>query len=125
MLYALLADFVLIVHLAFVAFVALGGVVVMRWPRLAVGHVPAAAWGVLVEFTGSTCPLTPLEVAWRQRGGEAGYAGGFIEHYVTAIVYPAGLTRGLQIALGCVALGVNAAVYCVLIARRRRRALAG
>jgi hypothetical protein len=117
--YRALADAVLVVHLAFVLFVVLGGLLVLRWPRLAWLHLPAALWGVLVELAGYVCPLTPLEVALRQRGGESGYAGGFIEHYVTAALYPAGLTRATQILLGCLVLGINALVYARLMRRKR------
>ncbi len=120
MLYRRLADLVLLVHLAFVLFVVLGGLLVLRRPRVAWLHLPAAAWGVLIEFAGWICPLTPWEVSLRIRGGDAGYAGGFIAHYVTALLYPAGLTRGVQIVLGAFALLLNLSVYSWLVARRRR-----
>src|SRR5438094_2941161 len=100
MLYRAAADLVLLVHLAFVLFVILGGLLVLRWPRLAYVHIPVALYGATIEFVGFICPLTPLEVWLRQRGGEAGYRGGFIEHYVTATLYPSGLTRGVQLWLG-------------------------
>jgi hypothetical protein len=119
MVYRSLADLVLLLHFGFVAFVALGALLVLRWPRWAWLHIPAALWGVFVEYTGATCPLTPLEIAWRQRGGEVGYPGGFLEHYVTAILYPTGLTRGLQIGLGTLALAINTAVYVALLVRHR------
>ena len=115
-----LADLVLLVHLAFVLFVVLGGLLVLRRRRWAWLHLPCAAWGVLIEFAGWICPLTPLEVSLRMRGGEAGYAGDFIGHYVTAALYPEGLTRGVQVALGSVALLLNAAVYAWIVGRRRR-----
>ena len=121
MFYRSLADLVLLLHLGFVAFVALGGLLVLRWPRWAWLHVPAALWGVFVEYTGSTCPLTPLESVWRHRGGEVGYPGGFLEYYVTAILYPIGLTRGLQIGFGTLALAINTAVYAAFIGRQRRQ----
>jgi hypothetical protein len=111
MSYRLLADLVLVVHAAFVVFVMLGGLAVLRWPRLAWVHLPAAIWGAGIEFAGGICPLTPLENHWRRLAGEQGYAGGFVEHYVMAALYPEGLTRGLQIALGLAVLAVNAAVY--------------
>lgn len=119
-MYGWLADAVLVVHFAFILFVALGGFLVLRWPRLAWVHVPVFVWGALIEFTGGTCPLTPLEVSLRQRAGEAGYTGGFIEHYLTGVVYPAGLTRPMQVGLGLAVLAVNALVYARLRARRRR-----
>ena len=121
MLYRLLADVVLLGHLAFVAFVVFGGLLVLRWPKLGWVHLPAALWGVLIEYAGWICPLTPLENNLRERGGEAGYAGGFIEHYLTAVLYPSGLTRGAQVALGSLALLINVLVYRQLAVRKRRR----
>lgn len=127
MIYWALADLVLAVHLAFVLFVVLGGLLVLKWPRLAWLHIPAAIWGVLIEYAGWICPLTPLENSFRVRGGGAGYSGGFIEHYIQPVLYPAGLTRGTQIVLGSLALLVNLTAYGVVVARRRRsvRALSG
>jgi Protein of Unknown function (DUF2784) len=122
--YRLAADAVLVLHAAFVLFVVLGGLFALRRPRFAWVHLPAAAWGAAIEFFGWVCPLTPLEQALRRRGGEAGYSGGFVEHYVVALLYPQGLTRGLQLALGLFVLAVNLAVYAWVWrrARRRRRA---
>jgi hypothetical protein len=120
MLYGRLADLVLVVHLGFVLFVALGGLLVLRRPRLAWAHLPAAVWGVLIEYSGWTCPLTPVENALRERSGAAGYAGGFIDYYVTGAVYPEGLTRAQQMALGTLALLVNALCYRRLWLRARR-----
>jgi hypothetical protein len=111
MSYRLLADLVLVVHAAFVVFVVLGGLAVLRWPRLAWIHLPAASWGAGIEFAGGICPLTPLENHWRRLAGEQGYPGGFVEHYLMAALYPEGLTRDLQIALGLAVLAVNAAIY--------------
>ena len=118
--YGWLADLVLAAHLAFVGFVVAGGLLVLRRPTLAWVHLPCTAWAVFVEFAGIVCPLTPLEVRLRMSGGEAGYAGDFVGHYVTALLYPAGLTRGLQVALGGIVLLLNVAVYGLLLARRRR-----
>ncbi len=120
MIYRTLADLVLVVHLAFVLFVVLGGLLVLKWPRLAWLHVPTAVWGVLIEYKGWICPLTPLENSFRARGGGAGYSGGFIEHYIQPLLYPAGLTRGTQIVFGSLALLVNLTAYGVVIARRSR-----
>ena len=120
MIYRRLADLVLVVHLGFVLFVVLGGLVVLKWARMAWLHVPAAAWGVLIEYTGWICPLTPLENSFRARGGQAGYSTGFIEHYIQPLLYPAGLTRGTQIVVGSLALLFNLSAYGVVIARRKR-----
>ena len=122
MIYRALADAVLILHLGFVSFVLLGGLLLLRWTRIAWLHVPAAIWGVLIEYTGWICPLTPLENSFRARGGETGYSGGFIEHYIQPVLYPAGLTRGTQIVLGSIALLVNLTAYAVVLARRNRLA---
>src|SRR3989442_15612570 len=100
MLYRWLADAVVVLHAAFVAFVLLGGFLALRWRRIAWVHVPAAIWGVLIEYAGWICPLTPLENALRDRAGQAGYAGGFIEHYVLHVLYPGELTPAVRWALG-------------------------
>lgn len=118
MRWRLLADLVLLLHLAFVLFVVLGGLLVLRWPRLAWLHVPIAIYGATIEFLGFTCPLTPLENRYRRLGGESGYAGGFVEHYVTSLIYPDGLTRGIQVALGIAVLVLNAVVYAGVLRRR-------
>ena len=118
MLYRWLADAVLVVHLAFVLFVVLGGLLVLRWPRLIRVHVPVALYGAAIEFIGFICPLTPLENSLRRRGGEAGYDGGFIDHYITAALYPTGLTREIQLALGVAVLALNAIVYWIVLRRR-------
>jgi len=127
MLYGRMADLVLVVHLAFVAFVALGGFLVWRWRRLGWLHVPVALWGAAIAVTGFTCPLTPLENRLRRLGGQTGYEGGFIEHYITAALYPAGLTRGAQIMLGAAVLALNLVVYwrAYLLSRRERRPMEG
>lgn len=118
--YRLSADLILIIHLAFVLFVALGGFLVLRRPRIMWLHLPAVAWGTLNEFLGVFCPLTPLETTLRELGGGTGYTGDFIEHYITAVIYPSGLTRGIQIALGFGALLLNMAIYGYCLFRRGR-----
>lgn len=118
-IWRLLADATLVLHLAFIAFVVLGGLIVLRVPGLAWLHLPAVAWGAITEFLGLVCPLTPLENWLRHRGGEAGYAGDFIEHYVTALIYPEGLTRNIQYLLGAFAIAVNVVIYWRLWRRRR------
>jgi hypothetical protein len=113
-----MADAVLVVHFAFVLFVVLGGLLALRWRRVAFVHVPVAVYGVLIEVLGFVCPLTPLEVSLRRRAGEAGYEGGFIEHYVTAALYPSGLTREVQFGLAAAVLAINAVVYAIWWRRR-------
>lgn len=120
MIYRALADLVLVVHLAFVLFVVMGGLLVLRWPWIAFIHIPAAIWGVFIEYTGGICPLTPLENSLRRTGGQAGYSGGFIDHYIQPMLYPVGLARGTQIVLGSLALLVNLVAYGLVIARMKR-----
>jgi hypothetical protein len=115
------ADGVLLLHAAFVLFVVAGGLLVLRWPKLARVHLPAAVWAAYVEFTGRICPLTPLEVALRRNAGDAGYAGGFIEHYVVLLMYPDGLTRDTQTMLGVLVVVINVLVYAAAAMRGRRR----
>jgi hypothetical protein len=118
-----LADAVVLVHLAFIMFVAAGGLLVLRWPRLAWVHVPAVVWGALIELAGWICPLTPLENRLRAAAGDAAYAGGFIDRYIMPIVYPDGLTRGMQLALGIAVIAVNLLIYGRLVIRRKRQSV--
>lgn len=118
MLYGVAADGVLLLHLVFVLFVAAGGLLVLRWRRIAWLHVPSVAWGVLVEIGGWICPLTPLENRLRAAAGEPGYDAGFVEHYIVPLLYPVDLTREVQITLGFVALVLNVAIYAWLLRRR-------
>ena len=120
--YRLLADAVVVFHAAFVAFVVVGGWLVVRWPRVALIHIPAAIWGALIEFAGWVCPLTPLENYLRGRAGERGYAGGFVEHYVLRALYPDGLTPTIQWGLGVFVIIVNVAAYGYVLRARRHRA---
>ena len=122
---ALLADLVVVLHLAFAGFVALGGLLVLRWPRLAWAHLPAAVWGAGIELTGWICPLTPLEHELRARSGAAPYAGDFVARYVMPLLYPEGLTRDAQLALGVLVVLVNAAIYARVIRRRQTRGSKG
>jgi hypothetical protein len=119
-MYRVLAEGVLLAHFAFVAFVVAGGLLVLRWPRVAWAHLPCAAWGAWVELSGRVCPLTPLENELRRRAGQAGYGEGFLEHYVVPVLYPSGLTREIQIGLGVGVLLLNAVVYAWAWRRHRR-----
>jgi hypothetical protein len=121
MWYRTTADAVLLLHFAFVLFVIFGGLLALRWPRVARVHVPIALYGALIEFVGFVCPLTPLEVWLRRRGGESGYAGGFVEYYIVGALYPSGLTREIQLGLGLGVLVLNVVVY-TFVWRRHRRA---
>jgi len=120
---AVLADAVLVIHGLFIVWAALGVIAVWRWPRLAVLHLPALAWAVWIEASGGVCPLTPLENSLRRAAGEAGYSGGFIEHYVGGIIYPAGLTREAQWLVAGALVLVNAVVYARILVRVRRSML--
>jgi hypothetical protein len=118
---SLLADAVLLAHVAFVLFVAFGGVLVLRWPRAAWAHIPAALWGIAIEFGGWICPLTPLENALRTRAGESPYQGDFIARYLMPVLYPEGLTREAQVTIGAAALVTNAVLYAIAWRRHVRR----
>jgi len=117
--YLLLADTILLLHLAFILFVVLGGLLVGRRPRLVWLHLPAVAWGAAVELSGGFCPLTPLENHFRALAGEAAYTGDFIGEYLLAAIYPAGLTREIQIGLGLSALALNLMIYRHILGRHR------
>jgi hypothetical protein len=119
--YRLLADAVFAIHLAFIVFAVAGALCVMRRPRLAWLHVPAAAWAVWIELAGRICPLTPLENALLERAGLEGYSGGFVAHYLIPLIYPAGLTPAIQVAIGAGVLALNVALYARIIRRARAR----
>ena len=121
MIYGALADLVVVVHLVFVVFAVLGGLLVLKRRRVAWFHLPAVLWAALIEFANWPCPLTPLENRLRHLAGGTGYETGFIEHYLLPLLYPPGLTRGLQIGLGILVLTLNLAVYAWLARRMHRR----
>jgi hypothetical protein len=121
MAFRLAADGVLLLHLAFIVFALLGAALGVRWPRILLLHLPAAAWGFFVELSGRVCPLTTLENHLRLRAGQSGYTESFIEHYLLGLIYPAGLTRDVQLALAGVVVVVNLAIYGWLIFRWRKR----
>ena len=121
---AFLADLVVLAHFLFVLFVVLGGLLVLRWPRVAYLHLPVAAYGALIELVGWICPLTPLEKRLREQAGLAGYEGGFVEHYILPVLYPSGLNRGVQLMLGALVIGINVVIYGHIIRRRQRSVIA-
>lgn len=120
MAWRLAADGVLLLHLSFVLFVALGALLVVRFPRVGWIHVPAVAWGAWIELSGRLCPLTTVENRLRRAAGDAGYGGGFIEHYIFPIVYPPGLTRTAQLWIAMAVIAINVAAYAWLLSRWRR-----
>jgi hypothetical protein len=125
MVYRILADATAILHFAFVLFVALGGLLVLRWRRLAWIHLPAAIWGALIEIMNWTCPLTTYENLFRERGGMQGYGDDFIAYHIFRLIYPEGLTRSMQFAIAGFVFVVNIAVYAKVFPitiRRSRRA---
>jgi Protein of Unknown function (DUF2784) len=120
-IWSLLADAVVIIHFTFTAFAIFGGFLTWRWPWVAAAHLPALAWGCWVEVSHSICPLTPLENHLRRLGGEAGYAGGFLAHYLVRVLYPPGLTWHIQWELAAALLLINCIAYGVLLVRRPPR----
>ena len=115
----MLADLVVVIHSLFVLFVIFGGFLALRWWKMIYLHLPAVLWGAFIEFAGGICPLTPLENALRRGAGLAGYTGGFVEHYILPVLYPAGLTRNVQLVLGALVIGTNLLVYIVILRTRR------
>lgn len=120
MLYRLLADATVVLHLGFVVFVIGGAALVWRYPKLAWLHVPAALWGAFIEFAGWICPLTPLENWLRKQGGGQTYADGFVEHYLMPVLYPQSLTRETQWLLGGAVVLINVIFYMLILRRIRR-----
>lgn len=119
--YNLLADFVVVIHLAFILFAVLGGLFAVRWQSVIWIHIPAVVWGALIEFAGWICPLTPLENWLRFKAGTTGYSVGFIDHYILPLIYPVNLTRNTQFVLGLFVLVVNLGVYGIIVIRCRSK----
>jgi hypothetical protein len=124
--YGNLATLVALGHLAFILFVMFGGLLALRWGRAPWLHIPCFLWGSWIELSGGICPLTPLENDLRRAAGESAYAGSFIEHYILPVMYPAGLTRTVQIVLAAGLVLLNVGIYAWVLARRARaRRIAG
>jgi hypothetical protein len=116
------ANAIVLIHVVFILFVLFGAWLVLRWKWVAWLHVPAFAWGAAIEFLGAVCPLTPLEQRLRELAGERGYTGGFVDHYIVPVMYPAGLTPAVQLWLGVFVVALNVAIYAFVLARRLRTA---
>ncbi len=121
MFYTLAANAIVLLHLGYVMFVVIGGLLVFRWRWISLLHLPAVVWSVLLELRGWLCPLTPLELMFREAGGQAGYSGGFIEHYILPVLYPVDLDRTMQIAIGSFVIVINLALYGWLLWRLKNR----
>jgi hypothetical protein len=121
MLYRILADLLVIVHLAFILFVVCGGLLVLWRKWMVFIHLPTVAWGAMIEFLNWACPLTVWEQRLQKAGGEAGYSGNFIDHYLLPIIYPAGLNEPMQFILGIIVISINVLIYSFVFYRLRRR----
>lgn len=120
MFYRIAADLVLLTHFAFIILVVAGALAVFRYPWFAWIHVPVASWGAFVEVTGRICPLTTLENLLRIQAGQEGYANSFVEQYIFPMIYPAGLTRQVQLMLAVVVVALNAIIYATILLRKRK-----
>ena len=121
MTYHALADLVLVIHGLFIVFVICGGLLALRWRAIVWLHLPAMVWAVLLEVLGWLCPLTPLEQGLRKAAGVTSYSGSFIEHYLVQFIYPAGLTREIQLYLAAALIIINILVYRLVWRNRQRR----
>ena len=118
MTYKLAADLLVLIHFSFIIFVVLGGLLVLRWPRVAWAHIPAAAWGAWISFTHGVCPLTPMEQSLRTLAETPNYQGGFINHYIIPLLYPPGFSAETAQILGFMVLGLNLFFYTTVIYRK-------
>jgi hypothetical protein len=123
MVYKLLTDLTVFIHLAFILFVVLGGFLVLRWRKSVYAHIPAALWGAAVEYFGLLCPLTPLENYFRNKAGYLTYKAGFIEQYITPLIYPENLKRNIQFILGSLVILINIVIYLLIIIKNKRKQL--
>ena len=118
MIYNILSNLVILVHLLFILFVCLGALLALRWPKVIWIHIPCAIWGMVVEYLNIVCPLTPLENQFRKLGDTATYNSDFITRYVTSLIYPEALSRNLQYALGTIVLTLNIIFYSIILYKR-------
>ncbi len=116
----ILADAIVVIHVLFIIFVICGGLLVLRWPKMAIAHLPAVVWGAAVEIFGWICPLTPLENRFRDLAGETAYSGDFIGRYLLPVIYPENLTADIQYILGGLVITVNAVIYFIVVRRHRK-----
>ena len=119
-MYNVLANAIVLAHFLFIAFVICGGLLVIRWPRLVVVHLPAVVWGAAVEIYGLVCPITPLENHFRMLAGDTSYSGDFIARYLLLVIYPENLTTTIQQLLGRLVIAVNVIIYIVVIRKYRK-----
>ena len=119
--YRILADLVVLIHFAFIIFAVLGGILTYWWKKALWLHIPVVLWAGWIEFTGGICPLTPLENWLRSRGEQAAYAIDFVGKYILPLVYPEGLTRGIQLVLGAIVVLVNILIYVCIFKIRKTR----
>ena len=121
MISKLIADALIIVHLFFILFVLLGGLLVLKWQKIALLHLPCVLWGALLEFYGWICPLTPLENYFRESGGASRYTEGFIDHYIIPLIYPSGLDRNTQVVFGIIVITVNIIAYALVLRKQSNK----
>jgi len=110
-------ELVVLVHFAFIVWVVFGGFLAIRFRWLAFAHLPALVWGVLLEVNGWICPLTPLENELRAARGADVYDTGFVENYLIPVIYPAGLTRDIQLVLAAGLVVINLIAYALVVKR--------
>jgi hypothetical protein len=120
-IYRIVADLLVLLHLAFICFAVAGAFLAWKWRWLALLHLPAVAWAVLISLRSWPCPLTPLEKSFRTLAGQAAYEGGFVENYIVPLIYPEELTRGLQLGIGIFVLVINIFAYGGMILRSQQR----
>jgi hypothetical protein len=125
MFYKILADIIVIIHLAFIVFVLVGGFLILKWPRIIWIHIPVFFWGAIVEFTGWICPLTPWENHFRRLAGVSVYEGDFVGNYILPVIYPEELTRNVQIVLGSLVVSINLLIYTLVLIRAMRKRRSG
>ena len=119
-MYELAADLTLIVHFAFILFVVFGALLFFVTTKIIFIHFPALIWGSYIELTNSICPLTYLENWFLHKANLTIYSEGFIQNYLMPIVYPASLTKDLQIYLGIALIVINIVFYAFIFNKLKK-----
>ena len=118
--YQWLVNVVLTTHFAYLAYLLLGGFLAWRWPRMIVPHIVAVVWGLLIVFNLVACPLTIAEVWARRLAGDQPVSGGFIDRYVTNVIYPGRYLIEARLGVALVVLISYVGAYLFWRARRQR-----
>ena len=117
--FEIFATLALLLHFSFILFVIFGAILILKFKKIIYVHIPAVTWGVYIELSHSTCPLTHLENFFLKKAGKDQYSVDFIENYIFKIIYPPALNYEIQTYLGVILIFVNLLIYYYIVKKIR------